>query len=130
MRSTLSPAFTSSKMKYMFCLISESAKQFTEHFLEKYKEDVITVEMKDTFTRFTNDVIANTAFGVKCDSLGERNNKFYLMGKEAMNFKGFWKNVKFIGLLLFPKLLKVRNFIFIAVLFYLYFSVISNQIFF
>ncbi|EFA09242.1 cytochrome P450 9Z4 [Tribolium castaneum] len=105
MRSTLSPAFTSSKMKYMFVLISESAEQFIGHFL-KQKEDVITIEMKDTFTRFTNDVIANTAFGVKIDSLEERNNEFYLMGKEATDFKGFWRNLKFLILLSCPTLFK------------------------
>ncbi|XP_044253639.1 cytochrome P450 9e2-like [Tribolium madens] len=105
MRNTLSPAFTSSKMKYMFALISESAQQFTGHFLRK-SENVITIEMKDTFTRFTNDVIANTAFGVEIDSLEDRNNEFYLMGKEATNFGGFMQFVKFLTFLIFPKLAK------------------------
>ncbi|RZC35461.1 p450 domain containing protein, partial [Asbolus verrucosus] len=112
MRTTLSPAFTSSKMKYMFSLISQSGERFVNHFLKK-NEDIITVEMKDTFTRFTNDVIANTAFGIECDSLGDRNNEFYLMGKEATDFSGLWKNLKFFGYFLMPKvykLLKVKLF--------------------
>ncbi|XP_063915545.1 cytochrome P450 9e2-like [Zophobas morio] len=105
MRSTLSPAFTSSKMKYMFTLISQSGEQFVNYFLKK-DENFITVEMKGTLTRFTNDVIANTAFGVECDSLSDRNNEFYLMGKEAINFTGFWKNLRFFGLILMPKIAK------------------------
>ncbi|XP_063915542.1 cytochrome P450 9e2-like isoform X1 [Zophobas morio] len=105
MRTTLSPAFTSSKMKYMFTLISQSGEQFVKYFLKK-DEDLITVEMKDTFTRFTNDVIANTAFGVECDSLGERKNEFYMMGKDATDFSGFWKSMKFFGYFLIPSIFK------------------------
>ncbi|KAJ3645296.1 hypothetical protein Zmor_022962 [Zophobas morio] len=102
MRSTLSPAFTSSKMKYMFTLISQSGEQFVQYFLKK-NEDVVTVEMKDTFTRFTNDVIANTAFGVECDSLTDRDNEFYLMGKDVTNFNGVWKNLRFLLIILMPR---------------------------
>ncbi|RZC39210.1 uncharacterized protein BDFB_009483, partial [Asbolus verrucosus] len=106
MRATLSPAFTGSKMKYMFPLISQSGERFVDHFLKK-NEDIVTVEMKDTFTRFTNDVIANTAFGVECDSLEDRNNEFYLMGKEVTDFSGFWKKLKFVGYFLMPKVYKL-----------------------
>ncbi|KAJ3645265.1 hypothetical protein Zmor_022934 [Zophobas morio] len=112
MRATLSPAFTSSKMKYMFSLISQSGEQFVNYFLKK-NEDVITVEMKDVFTRFANDVIANTAFGVECDSLVDRQNEFYVMGKEATDFSSFWTNLKFILYFLTPTLsdlFKVRFF--------------------
>ncbi|XP_044253698.1 cytochrome P450 9e2-like isoform X2 [Tribolium madens] len=105
MRSTLSPAFTSSKMKYMFTLISESAEQFIDHFL-KQKDNIITIEMKDTFTRFTNDVIANTAFGVKVNSVRERNNEFYLRGIEATDFRGFWQNLKFLVVITCPALFR------------------------
>jgi cytochrome P450 family 9 len=108
MRGTLSPAFTSSKMKYMFSLISQSGEQFVNHFLRK-NEDLITLEMKDTLTRFANDVIASTAFGVECDSLKERNNEFYLMGKEATNFGGVWFTIKVIAFVAIPKLCGVLN---------------------
>ena len=94
-------------MKYMFTLISQSGEQFGNHFLKK-DENLITIEMKDTFTRFTNDVIANTAFGVECDSLGDRENEFYLMGKEITNFRGFWKTLKIFGYFLVPRVLKVN----------------------
>ncbi|CAH1376298.1 unnamed protein product [Tenebrio molitor] len=108
MRATLSPAFTSSKMKYMFCLISQSGEQFVNHFLRK-NEDLITVEMKDTLSRFANDVIANTAFGVECDSLGERNNEFYLMGKEATDFSGVRMIIKVFAFIASPKICKIFN---------------------
>ncbi|KAJ8928367.1 hypothetical protein NQ314_019098 [Rhamnusium bicolor] len=93
MRSILSPSFTSSKMRSMFVLMLECADNFVQNFLKEDKE-MIKVEMKEIFTRFTNDVIATTAFGVKVDSIAEPNNEFYLMGKDATTHT-FWKGVVF-----------------------------------
>ncbi|CAH0564726.1 unnamed protein product [Brassicogethes aeneus] len=106
MRATLSPSFTSSKMKFMFSLMADAARDFVQHFKNK-NEKTVTVEMKDTCTRYTNDVIATTAFGVKVDSLENRDNKFYLMGKEATDFSGFFRNLKFLGLMIVPRLFKI-----------------------
>ncbi|KAF5308069.1 hypothetical protein FQR65_LT06444 [Abscondita terminalis] len=86
MRATLSPSFTSSKMRAMFVLMKECAKDFADYY-EK-QDGIVTAEFKDTFSRFCNDVIATTAFGVKCNSLEEPNNEFYLMGKEVTTFEG------------------------------------------
>ncbi|KAL1509789.1 hypothetical protein ABEB36_004471 [Hypothenemus hampei] len=102
MRATLSGSFTSSKMKHMFGLINEVAQNFSAHFMEK-EENLIELEMKDTFTRFTNDVIATSAFGLKVDSLNEPNNTFYTMGKAITNFS-FLQSVKFLILMVFPKI--------------------------
>ncbi|XP_044262034.1 cytochrome P450 9e2-like [Tribolium madens] len=85
MRATLSPAFTSSKMKNMYNLIYECAENFARHFQDKEQD----VEVKDIFSKFTNDVIATAAFGIQINSLKEPNNEFYLMGKSLTSFKGF-----------------------------------------
>ncbi|XP_049818309.1 cytochrome P450 9e2-like isoform X2 [Aethina tumida] len=113
MRATLSPSFTSSKMKSMFTLISECANDFVEYFKKNQNQDIVTIEMKDTFTRFTNDVIATTAFGIKVDSLNDRTNEFYVMGKDMTNFRTLWRSMKLFGYFAFPllfKLLKVKVF--------------------
>lgn len=107
MRATLSPSFTSNKMKAMFTLISECSENFVKYFKEQNK-DIITIEMKDTFTRFTNDVIATSAFGIKVDSLRDKNNQFYVMGKDMTSFSGFWKTVKFLGFLIIPSIYNVK----------------------
>lgn len=67
MRSTLSPAFTGSKMRQMFQLVVECAEKDTEILLKEAKASLepISTEMKDLFTRFTSDVIATSAFGIK-----------------------------------------------------------------
>ncbi|KAI4464051.1 cytochrome p450 [Holotrichia oblita] len=81
MRSTLSPSFTSSKMKVIFSLMTECADDYVDYFLKQ--KQPIEIELKDTTTRYTNDVIATAAFGIKCDSINERDNEFYLMGKKT-----------------------------------------------
>ncbi|XP_017787137.1 PREDICTED: cytochrome P450 9e2-like [Nicrophorus vespilloides] len=54
MRSILSPAFTSSKMRYMFNLINDSAEHFAEFYLKQNK-DIISLELKDAYTKATTD---------------------------------------------------------------------------
>ncbi|XP_018336208.1 cytochrome P450 9e2 [Agrilus planipennis] len=87
LRATLSPAFTASKLRMMFDLMQECAKNFVNYYLQK-TEDVIELDVKDACRRFATDVIATTAFGVTCDSLKNQDNKFYLMGKDVTNFEG------------------------------------------
>nr|AZR39447.1 cytochrome P450 [Agasicles hygrophila] len=103
MRPILSPSFTSSKMKMIFHLISECAENFSNFFSNK-EEEVIEVEFKDVFTRFTNDVIATTAFGVKTDSLKDRENDFYVMGNKLTKFTSVWLGIKLFIIVLAPKI--------------------------
>lgn len=106
MRSALSPSFTSSKMKAMFHLMCASTEKFIEYF-KKEKKDVIEVEIKDVLSRFGNDVIASVIFGIEVDSLNDKNNQFYLLGKDITNFTDFWKMMKFFGYILAPKFFDV-----------------------
>jgi cytochrome P450 family 9 len=70
--------------------------------------NVLAVEMKDLFTRYTNDVIATSAFGISCDSLHNPKNEFYVMGKDVTNFRGI-RALIFFGYMFSPKLMKVRK---------------------
>lgn len=107
MRPIISPCFTTSKMKQMFVLMKEVAETFVNHYKSIKADDTIEVEMKDVLTRYGNDVIASLAFGIHINSLKEENNQFYLMGKEATNFGGLGKTLKFMLFGLFPKLYEV-----------------------
>ena len=92
----------------MFSLIDECADNFTNYFRKGASvSSVVEIDMKDTFTRFTNDVIATTAFGIKCDSLKDRENEFFVTSKRAVNFTGPWIMFKFLLLGKFPKLARV-----------------------
>jgi cytochrome P450 family 9 len=70
--------------------------------------NILIVEMKDLFTRYTNDVIATSAFGISCDSLNNPGNEFYEMGKDITNFRGIRAIILF-GYMFSPKLMKVRH---------------------
>ncbi|XP_018353988.1 PREDICTED: cytochrome P450 9e2-like [Trachymyrmex septentrionalis] len=106
-RSLLSPAFTSSKMKNMFKLMSECGANFGNYLAQLPPEQRI-LEMKDVFTRYTNDVIATCAFGVSVDSTKNPKNEFYIYGKEATVF-GTTAFIKFYIFRSMPRLARLIN---------------------
>ncbi|XP_055589840.1 cytochrome P450 9e2-like [Uranotaenia lowii] len=85
MRATLSPAFTGSKMRQMFELVVNCAESMAD-FYRGHVGNGKEYEMKDIFSRFTNDVIATCAFGIQVDSSRERENEFFRTGKDMMDF--------------------------------------------
>ncbi|XP_012223711.2 cytochrome P450 9e2-like [Linepithema humile] len=105
MRSLLSPAFTSSKMKTMFKLMSDYGAKFG-NYLAQLSPEQRTMETKNVFTRYTNDVIATCAFGVTVDSMRNPKNEFYVYGKEATNFDGI-VILKFFIFRIFPWLARI-----------------------
>ncbi|RLU15511.1 hypothetical protein DMN91_012505 [Ooceraea biroi] len=84
-RALLTPAFTSSKMKGMFKLMSDCGADFGTYMAQMPPEKRM-MEMKDAFTRYTSDVIATCAFGVTVDSMRNPTNEFYVYGREATAF--------------------------------------------
>ncbi|XP_072749236.1 cytochrome P450 9e2-like [Anoplolepis gracilipes] len=108
-RPLLSPAFTSSKMKSMFKLMSECAAEFS-NYLAQMPEEKRVMEIKEVFTRYTNDVIATCAFGISVDSMRNPNNEFYVYGKEATNFStiAFLKMYLYKNLPWVAKILNIR----------------------
>lgn len=110
MRMTLTPAFTGSKIRLMFDLISECGDRMVNHFLDEAKANGRQVhEIKNVFQRFTNDVIATCAFGISVDSLKEKENTFFKMGEKITNFQGVGFIIRAIGNSLFPSLFKALN---------------------
>ncbi|XP_037872543.1 cytochrome P450 CYP9A22 isoform X1 [Bombyx mori] len=111
MRSTLSPAFTSSKMRGMVPFMVEVNNQMIDMIKKKIvanADGYLDCEGKDLTTRYANDVIASCAFGVKVDSHTNEENQFYLMGRDMADF-GFRKIMVFLGYSSFPKLMKKFN---------------------
>ncbi|KAH8318734.1 hypothetical protein KR074_004616 [Drosophila pseudoananassae] len=107
MRSTLSPAFTGSKMRQMFALMNQVAKEAVDCLKRDDKiVEGIELDLKDYCTRFTNDVIASTAFGLQVNSFKERENTFYMMGKKLTTFT-FAQNIKFLLFFTLKRLNKI-----------------------
>lgn len=107
MRATLSPAFTGSRMRKMFDLVSECADEIVDHFTQKAENgEKINVEMKDFFSRYTNDVIATCAFGIKVNSFTNPDNEFFSNGKKLMQPGSFLEILGFIVMVWAPKIAK------------------------
>jgi cytochrome P450 family 9 len=66
---------------------------------------LLVLELKEFYTRYTNDVIATAAFGLRVDSLKQPTNEFFMMGQEATSFG----SLKWILFLSVPKVMKVRT---------------------
>lgn len=106
MRAILSPAFTGSKMRAMFELIEQYCTQMVPILKEQSAESgYVDYEMKDFFSRVANDIIATCAFGLQVESLKSRDNEFYTMGKQMMNFNRFIVLLRVMGLRFFPSLM-------------------------
>ncbi|XP_028901191.1 probable cytochrome P450 9h1 [Zeugodacus cucurbitae] len=109
MRNSLSPAFTGSKMRMMFILVNEcvvEAVNYINSEIQAVGNHEVDIEMKDFFTRFTNDAIASTAFGIQVNSFNDRNNEFYRTGKAVTEFTGLVL-LKAILVGLVPKVMKL-----------------------
>ncbi|XP_053685848.1 cytochrome P450 9e2-like [Sabethes cyaneus] len=108
MRATLSPAFTGSKMRQMFELIVECSASMVTHYKKRLSTvDSLELDMKDMFTKFTNDVIATCAFGIKVDSLENPENEFYINGRKMMRFNRLSVAVRVLAIQLFPRIMDV-----------------------
>lgn len=110
MRSTLTPAFSSNKMKQMFQMIVQCTEQTIKVLLKEATEmnEPYVPEMYDIFSRYTNDIIATTAFGIEVNSLKNRNNEFYTRGQTVTRF-GLVSLVKLIFMSVLPWAAKLFN---------------------
>nr|DAD54441.1 TPA_exp: cytochrome P450 enzyme 39 [Aphis glycines] len=108
-RNLLTPAFTSSKMKGMFKLMSNCAENFVDYLVKDSKEKPVEINSKDAFCRYTNDVIATCAFGISINSMEDKNNDFYILGRKSIDFEGNLVTLKFILVEIFPKISKLFN---------------------
>jgi len=107
-RALLSPAFTGSKMKGMFQLMSECAVNFAEHLKTTVPPEGRAMEMRETVTRYANDVIATCAFGISVDSMKHPENDFFVHGKKITNF-GLLAIVKIMMFQNLPRLSRLLN---------------------
>lgn len=114
MRATLSPAFTGSKMRQMFELVSDCAKDMSNYFVKQaVNGQVLRYEMKDIFSKYSNDVIASCAFGYKVNSVEDTQNDFYVTGKRFMNITGVLGALRLFLLRTVPAVMKLLDIQFI-----------------
>jgi cytochrome P450 family 9 len=107
MRNILSPAFTGSKIRFMLNLVSECAQELNEFLIDQCEKNdgIHTVDLKEMYTKYTNDVIATCAFGIKVNSFTDEKNEFYTIGKQISNFGGL-QSLKFLIYATIPRIAK------------------------
>ncbi|ETN63769.1 cytochrome P450 [Anopheles darlingi] len=94
-RHGMSPAFTGSKMRNMFVLLSQCVGNAMERLEKITQKKPATMELRDLYSRLGNDVMTSISFGVEVDSLTDRNNIFYLKGKRLAQIDGL-PGLKFV----------------------------------
>ena len=72
-----------------------------------FSEIIIKQEMKELFNRFATDAIATSVFGIEIDSLIDRENDFFLMGKDLTDISSGLRPLKFLLALSSPFIFKV-----------------------
>ncbi|XP_061402158.1 cytochrome P450 6g1-like, partial [Musca vetustissima] len=75
MRQKLSPVFTSAKLKYMYPLIQNVAKNIEAYF--DSESEVHPVELKYFCARYTSDIVATTLLGFQSNSLQNPNEELW-----------------------------------------------------
>lgn len=102
-RNTITPVFSTGKLRNMLPLMSDCAKCTLNNF-EKYSSQNQTVDVTKLFGNFALDIIANVAFGTKLDSHNDPDNEFVTHARKIFNLKF---NLKLFIAFVFPK---VANF--------------------
>lgn len=107
MRTTLSPAFTGSKMRQMYSLMNDVAEQTAQGLKEEIsKGGENSFEFKDLAKKIAVDVIATCAFGIQVDSVKNPENDFHRIASKVTDFLSAKNILKFTGYLFAPSIMK------------------------
>ncbi|KAK9884053.1 hypothetical protein WA026_004990 [Henosepilachna vigintioctopunctata] len=101
MRSFLSPVFCTGNLEELFYGVRIKARSFVRYF-DKMPKQEIDVEFKDACTRITLDIISHMTMGVDVNSMTERDNRYYTMGKLFGDSDSKWRSLVFFSYMLCP----------------------------
>nr|XP_029719812.1 cytochrome P450 9e2-like [Aedes albopictus] len=100
-RSGMSPAFTGSKMRNMFGLLSKYADGAVQRLVEDAGQKKLEMEMRDLFQKLGNDIITSISFGLDIDSVHNPDSELFKRGKQLAGTTGF-QGLKFFLLMTVP----------------------------
>lgn len=107
MRSTMSPAFTANKMRLMHNLMVQCSEQFIDAIKDTDKTTKV-FDARDLFSRYANDIIATTAFGIEINSVRDPDSDFLKFGRSLAETR-FIDGLKFLASLSFPSLIRTLD---------------------
>ncbi|XP_062129182.1 probable cytochrome P450 6w1 [Drosophila sulfurigaster albostrigata] len=80
LRNKISPVFTSGKIKQMYPLMVDIGKDLEDNLAKMPDNSVVRI--KDKCARFTIDLVASIAFGIKANALKMDNSEFFKVNTE------------------------------------------------
>ncbi|KAL7026338.1 hypothetical protein ACKWTF_013871 [Chironomus riparius] len=102
MRAVLTPVFSSSKIRLMFPSISKQSDRMIE-YIKQTCGNKDCCELGNIYSSYTTEVIANVAFGLDIECLGNPENEFYKAAYEFLNPSSSGR-VKALLMMSFPKI--------------------------
>ncbi|XP_062388941.1 cytochrome P450 3A40-like [Sardina pilchardus] len=99
-RNSLSPTFTSGRMREVFPIAARYADNLIEYIKKLNLKESINI--KDLFGLYNMDVLTSASFSVETDSINNPNDPFVANVKKLMNFNPL--NPVFLITILFPSL--------------------------
>ncbi|KAK1137957.1 hypothetical protein K0M31_002449 [Melipona bicolor] len=81
LRSKLTPAFSSGKLKRMFYLLAECGEEF-QKLIDTSSETDRPYEIRELAAKFTIDVIGSCAFGIQINALTDEESEFHRAAKK------------------------------------------------
>lgn len=112
LRIKMTPTFTTGKMKKMFGFIVEHSQEMKDYLQEAARRQEI-LELKDFLSKYTIDVIASCAFGIKANSFKNPNGEFRLHAKKILEPSGTIREIETLLVFLSPKLAKLLRLSFV-----------------
>ncbi|KAF2879304.1 hypothetical protein ILUMI_26859 [Ignelater luminosus] len=88
LRAKLTRVFSIAKMKNMINLITEAANEMND-YIERNKNKSF-IEAKEVCSRYSTEVIASCAFGIKAHCFENENSEFRQIGRNMFGFN--WRN--------------------------------------
>ncbi|CAL8086078.1 unnamed protein product [Orchesella dallaii] len=108
-RSSVSPIFTTGKIRRMMESFNSVGKEWIESFQEKAKanlDDSVVIEALPSVNQYTIDVIASAVFGMRAGTIQNPNSIFAKMADKLANFTK-WQLLKFAIAVFFPKFAEI-----------------------
>nr|CAD7260259.1 unnamed protein product [Timema shepardi] len=112
-RSKLTPIFTSGKMRNMFPLIVNCTVNLKEYLKGLSESSKSSIEVKETMSKFTTDVISSCAYGIEANSLKDPDAEFRNFGRYAFTFS-FFRTFEMMVMFFFPSFVKLGKFKFFS----------------
>ncbi|ODM94324.1 Cytochrome P450 9e2 [Orchesella cincta] len=108
-RMTISPVFTSGKIRRMMSCFNEIGREWVENFMEKANNNPdgsVVIKVLDSVNQYTIDVISSAVFGMQSGTIKNPKSTFAVMADRLTNFTK-WQLLKFAMATFLPNFVKI-----------------------